>query len=87
MSLTYDPRAIEPEPEDWDSRPGFEAERAFYDALGDWRKEDPEALTPGPECPVCKGREPVHQLGCWIAGDWTSASHYEPTEHHLPEHF
>lgn len=70
----YDPRTIPPEPDDWDARPGYEAERAYYEG------ED------GHECPVCKDPKPLHRLGCWMAGDFTSASHYDPAEHHLPEH-
>lgn len=52
----HDRRMNPPEPDDWDYRPGYEAERAYYEG------ED------GHECPVCKTPKPGSRLGCWLCG-------------------
>ena len=64
--IHFDPRLEPPEPEDWNPRPGAEAERNYYDAC---EERDRGMIDHDPECPVCTSPYPNHQRGCWMGGD------------------
>lgn len=82
----YDPRTTPREP-DWRTpEPGEEHD--YYVACDEYDKAPPACPTPAPECPACIRDYPIHQSGCYIAGDFTSASHYNPADfHHYDKDF
>lgn len=66
--ILFDTRMFPAEPEDYDWQPGFEAERAYYEA-GE-----------GAECPVCHHDKPYHGRSCYVAGDYGPSYRLTPSD-------
>ena len=64
----YDRRMEPPEPEDYDWSPGFEAERAYYEA------------GPGAECPVCHRLSPDHGPSCFVGPESEPSYRINPAD-------